>query len=636
MGEQDSTPVNSGLNMSLNRKSGTQLALALTVLALVLSANSIINESWLNQSVETELDLGVGVGTVTVEAETNQGLKSMNVESCVDGNCETTTESYSQMYTNCSKALDLATNNDTSNELLEETCGSIKDMHNAGYVTTILLGVSAVLLSFAVFLQVKSMLGLESRMPNLISGLGGVLVGLSLLVWYLMLPESDSNPELGQGVWMNFISVGFAITASQSNMIQSWVDGPPRMRANGVRANQDMDEFVLKESSCGDKALSILVDDDLLRVVKVERVGGSSMVHDVLATSRTSYTGFSHQRLDWLDDFKGVWWAVCGASLISVAMISSLFLVPFFVFGGLAILQLMDPERFVVSTTSGNHSFIVNRWRSNRDLTNFAMDLVDESMIEVLRGKQLNSSILENRAKTIAQRFSENRDSSRQLEQKSNQHKIAMQEEKARIKIEKAAAKERIQEAEAKAAAAEAKALATEKEAQERLAQMEREIQEQKAMNAQDVTEDVVESDTPPNQGESPTTSEDTTIPPPPTGPPSSLAEIPPPPTGPPAMATPIPSEAQTSAQNRSFIPPPPTLPPLPAVATLPPPLPEPAMPAPIPPPPTGPPGMPAPLPPPPQNQTFTPPPPVMVNAGPREDNLSEDEKDDLLGELNS
>ncbi|MEL0100287.1 MAG: hypothetical protein VW862_01130, partial [Euryarchaeota archaeon] len=403
MGDEDSAPVNSGFNMSLNRKSGTQLALALTVLALILSANSIINESWLTESTQTDVDLGVGL--VSAESETNQGLKSMNVEACVGGNCETTSESYSQMYTNCSKALDLATNNNTPDDLLEETCGSIKDMHNAGYVTTILLGISAVVLLFAIVLQVKSMIGSESRMPNLMSGLGGILVGLSLLVWYLMLPESDSNPELGQGVWMNFISVAFAITASQSGVIQSWVDGPPRMRANGVRANQDMDEFVLKESSCGDKALSILVDDDLLRVVRVERVGGSSMVQDVLATRRASYTGFSHQRLDWLDDFKGVWWAVCGASLISVAMISSLFLIPFFVFGGLAILQLMDPERFVVSTTSGNHSFIVNRWRSNRDLTNFAMDLVDDSMIEVLRGKQLNSSMLEDRAKTIAQRF---------------------------------------------------------------------------------------------------------------------------------------------------------------------------------------------------------------------------------------
>ncbi len=634
MGDEDSAPVNSGFNMSLNRKSGTQLALALTVLALILSANSIINESWLTESTQTDVDLGVGL--VSAESETNQGLKGMNVEACVGGNCETTSESYSQMYTNCSKALDLATNNNTPNDLLEETCGSIKDMHNAGYVTTILLGISAVVLLFAIVLQVKSMIGSESRMPNLMSGLGGILVGLSLLVWYLMLPESDSNPELGQGVWMNFISVAFAITASQSGVIQSWVDGPPRMRANGVRANQDMDEFVLKESSCGDKALSILVDDDLLRVVRVERVGGSSMVQDVLATSRASYTGFSHQRLDWLDDFKGVWWAVCGASLISVAMISSLFLIPFFVFGGLAILQLMDPERFVVSTTSGNHSFIVNRWRSNRDLTNFAMDLVDDSMIEVLRGKQLNSSMLEDRAKTIAQRFSENRESSRQMDQQSNQNKIAMQEEKARIKLEKAAAKERIQEAEAKAAAAEAKALATEKEAQERLAQMEKEIEEQKAKIADTTPESTAEPDTPANLNQPQATSEEATIPPPPTGPPAGLAEIPPPPTGPPEILPSATPEMQPPAQNQVFIPPPPALPPPQAVTMPPPPLPEPALSAPIPPPPSGPPGILAPLPPPPQNQTFIPPPPVMVNAGPREENLSEDEKDDLLGELNS
>ena len=66
-----------------------------------------------------------------------------------------------------------------------------------------------------------------------------------------------------QGVWMNLIALSLALVASQSKAIQSWIDGAPRMRANGVRASQDMEEFVLKESSCGDKTLSILVDDNL-------------------------------------------------------------------------------------------------------------------------------------------------------------------------------------------------------------------------------------------------------------------------------------------------------------------------------------------------------------------------------------
>ena len=144
-----------------------------------------------------------------------------------------------------------------------------------------------------------------------------------------------------------------------------------------------MSEFVLKESSCGNHTLSILVDSDLIRVAKIDRIGASPAIKDILATRRDSYTGFSHQRLDWLDDFKGVWWVVSGASLISSFMISTLFLIPFTITAMLALLQLMDPERFVVSTNSGNHPFYINRWRSNRELTNLAMDLVDEAMINV-------------------------------------------------------------------------------------------------------------------------------------------------------------------------------------------------------------------------------------------------------------
>ena len=93
------------------------------------------------------------------------------------------------------------------------------------------------------------------------------------------------------------------------------------MRAHGVRSGSGMNEFVLKESSCGNHTLSILVDSDLIRVAKTDRIGASASTKDILATRRDSYTGFSHQRMDWLDDFKGVWWVVAGASLISSSMI---------------------------------------------------------------------------------------------------------------------------------------------------------------------------------------------------------------------------------------------------------------------------------------------------------------------------
>jgi len=648
MGDMDSNPNSPSLNMSLNRKSGTQLALALTVLALILSANSIINQSWVSTNAE---DDGISV-------ESNFGLTELNAEACVGENCTTLSETYADLYSDCRDDLKSEFNNPTSSQI-EESCGEIEEFHNAGFIAKIMLAISCVVLLYAVILQVKSMLGNDTRKPNFMSGIGGFLVGISVLVWYLMLPEPSEGNDLewSQGVWMNLIALSLALVASQSKTIQSWIDGPPRMRANGVRAGQDMEEFVLKESSCGDKTLSILVDDQLVRVVNVERIGSSPHVKDILATSRDSYTGFSHQRLDWLDDFKGVWWIVSGASLISIVMISPLFSIPLVLFGALALAQLMDPERFVISTTSGNHSFVVNRWRSNRELTNLAMDLVDECMLSVLRGNSLDSSHLENRASLIAERFAKDRESSRLKVAENNLGKIAKQEEKARIKMEKAAAKAKIKEAEEKAAAAEAKAIAAEKEAQEKLAQMEKEIEEQKAKISE--TEPPQEEnkpgleETPQTQPESGTETQTTVDEKPeppatqlPTPPPPQVEQKPTPPVATPQVEK-IPEPATPPPQQAVFIPPPPALPPLPSAGMAPPPLPG-IMPPPpqvttnMPPPPQSVASIPPPpqvatnMPPPPQSVASIPPPPVVVAAAPREENLSDDEKDDLLGELNS
>ena len=49
------------------------------------------------------------------------------------------------------------------------------------------------------------MIGHTSRVPNLVSGASGVWVGISVLVWSIMLPESDTDPDWGQGLWLALI-----------------------------------------------------------------------------------------------------------------------------------------------------------------------------------------------------------------------------------------------------------------------------------------------------------------------------------------------------------------------------------------------------------------------------------------------
>ena len=686
MGEEDLPEDRPAPAVTVERKSGSQIGLALTVLALVLASNSIINESWLTTSQEIAGD----------EINADYSLTEVTFTNTANG--EEETESYESVYDDCK---------DLEGKEVEEDCAKVKDYHNAGFVAIILLIVSSVILLIGSVMQVKSMIGTGQRASNLISAMGGIFVGISILVWWIMLPETDLELDWGQGLWMVTIAATCGLVAGFSGVLQSWIDGPSRMRAHGVRSGTDMKEFVLKESSCGDKALSILVDSDLIRVARISRIGASPSVEDILATRRDSYTGFSHQRLDWLDDFKGVWWVVAGASLISSFMISALFLIPFTIAALLALLQLMDPERFVVSTNSGNHPFYINRWRSNRELTDLAMDLVDDAMIAVLRGEDLETEKLDARAELIANRFTVNMKAQQMAE------KLASAEKEAkRQAAETAAAAQQIAMMEAQQKAAEQHAAmmqaqqmtpgqqiamaeasgpqpnqptppgmqsammqttpseqmpmqseepvvenqeSTEGDDQSQGAAQQEEIEsdgDEGSDEISDTTEEIedINSESEQKQSEaeeipqSPPEETPVVIPPSP----STTAMIPPPPTGPPLPQTPAPPVQQPVTIPAPPVQQPVTIP-APTVQTIPaPPVQQPvtipAPPAlPMMPPPPGMSGAPGPLPPmgnpilPPMAtpQPTSPPPPVLVQASPREENLTDDEKDDLLGDLN-
>ena len=88
----------------------------------------------------------------------------------------------------------------------DKTCGDIADYHNAGHVATIMLVVGSLALFVATIMQVRAMIGHTSRVPNLVSGASGVWVGISVLVWSIMLPESETDPDWGQGLWMALIA----------------------------------------------------------------------------------------------------------------------------------------------------------------------------------------------------------------------------------------------------------------------------------------------------------------------------------------------------------------------------------------------------------------------------------------------
>ena len=149
MGEEESLAALSAPVVTLERKSGSQIALALTVFALVLASNSIINESWLTNSTET--------GDTIIQSDI--GLHEISAEACSGDLCESESESLATLYDDC-----------------KGDCDEITDWYNAGYVATIMLILAGIILFSATILQVRSMLGHNPRLPNFVSGSGGVLL----------------------------------------------------------------------------------------------------------------------------------------------------------------------------------------------------------------------------------------------------------------------------------------------------------------------------------------------------------------------------------------------------------------------------------------------------------------------------
>lgn len=580
------------------RNPAAQMALALVVLGMLLAVNGVLTDAWLVEEGDFEAEFS-GI-TMTGSFSNETGLNDYSTELCLNGECNSTTMGLQEAYDNCSEILDDFGANEST---IEDSCGAYSDLANAGMAGTISIWIGVALFLFAAVLQVMAVMGRRNILTNIMPFASGAIVGLGVLLWYLLLPETESDPEWGYSLWFAIISTLAGILASFTPQIQSLIDGPPRMRARGVRSGTDMSEFVLKESSCGNYCLSVLVDDDLIRVVNVKRIGASPQVSDLMAANRSAYSGFSHQRIDWLDDFRGIWWVLAGASLISIFSITPWFTITF-VFGLLmALAQLMDPERFVISTNAGSHSFIINRWRSNRELTNLAMDLVDEAMINVLRGNDLDTSAIDNRAELIAERFQLEQKDKQQVLEQNDQHKQTVIQVVAQSPvIETPAAELPTPPVLQQVVIPETASPVVEKSSDEG--------SEQDAPSPEVVTVEKTPLGPTINE-EAPSTVPAMAIPPPPPLPVTAPAAAPivtPPPAQvppPPMVAPPIqmPPPPMGDSSNEMMPPPPP-----PGGAVAIPPAP---MPAPV-----------------------APPTPVVVQAAPREENMSADEKDNIMGDL--
>lgn len=479
---------------------------------------------------------------------------------------------------------------------IEESCGELQDAALAGWVGTGGLGVATLLLVLgAVFTTFRRDLESGDSAPWL--GVSGATVALvSVLAWHLILPESDDDVAIGANLWGLFVGSGVCLTVSLlhsplfggrgTGFLVSLIgrllnQGPPRRRSEGsaVRASMctdaEVSEFVLREAEHGQQTTSLVLDATLLRLSTTRRTPmGELRVEDRLVLQLPALQGFSHHRLDWLDDFKLVWWglAIGGVTgtVFGIPALASLLGLGLI----LSLLQWADPEIIIFETASGRHRKLIWRLNSNLELTAVSMDHLDGAMQGLLRDGNLDSRTVDERAPEIDLRLSA---------------RLAAKEEvlerQAQARLEASARREakRIAREESKAAQKAAKETA--------LANAQADLKAQQEAHAAALAQ--------------------------------ALAA---------AQATPAPATAPApaAAPARPMAAPRPPAAAVPPVMNPPPPTPPPPMGGPIPPPPM--PGAPAPMAMP--TEAITPAPQIHVAAAPRDDSLSEGEKANLMDAL--
>ena len=577
----------------------------MVLVAIILASSGLLTDSWSVE--ETSQTTELFGQEITVTTESKVGLDDMSGTVCTNGECETMVVDLSDAYENCTKqASDLELNSSAT----EDLCGAAGDMASAGFTGTffIVLGIIVLIITLvATFMETRGTILPFSQFYPFV---GATLPLIGLVAWYLMMPEppEGSDPSMGYSILLVILSIaivagagGYSLyTKPLSSSTPKMTLRPPGLGVRTLSKDSDEREFVLRETALGNQTLSIVEDGNLFRLTRATRDGTNVQSEDLFMTRMNALCGFTHSRFDWLDTTRYLWniMAITGFILTVMAyensslIVYTNWLILIFSAGTIfSMLQFADPELITFETNTGKHRLLIYRAGSNRVLTNTSMDLIDSAMRSVLQGDEIDSTKLNEVAEEIELEMAE-----------------------ARRAVEEAIAAAEAERIQAQAMA-QAQAELQAKIQAEALEQARAQLEAQQTAPPPVATQPSTTPAPLPGTALPPPTSPQVIPMPPVTNPPDSIPS-PPPPTMTPA---PIPS------------PPPPTM----ASAPMPPPPAIGGMPTPPPPM-----GSDIPMPPsaaadillPPEN--LTPPPEVPTEATPRDDSMSEGEKENLLTDL--
>ncbi len=304
----------------------------LIVGSLILALLGMMGDAWSVEETSSTTDLFGQEFTVTTESKV--GLDDMSGKVCTNGECETVVADLSEAYDNCTtQASELDLNASTT----EEMCGTAGDMASAGFMGIIFLILGILVLIITLVATFMTSRGTALPFSQFYPFGGAALILIGVISWYLMMPEppEESDPSLGANAWMAIVSSIFAAGAGGFTMY-SGTSAPvvisgtvqpstnsgrtPGLGARTLTKGSEAREFVLRETANGDRTLSIVEDGQLFRLTRATRGENGTHSEDLFMTRMDALCGFTHSRFDWLDTTRYLWNLMAIAGLVLTIM----------------------------------------------------------------------------------------------------------------------------------------------------------------------------------------------------------------------------------------------------------------------------------------------------------------------------
>ena len=203
--------------------------------------------------------------------------------------------------------------------------------------------------------------------------------------------DADSDEAEAQGD-----SETGATTSTPPSASEAWtlpIRAAPILALQG----EEVIEFPLSQHRSGLESTSLIMDDELMRIVEARYdPDGVRRLNVRMALVKEHISGYSHTHLDLFQKLQAVWWGAIGFGLVMATGFAQSLLAlggGAFVLTGVAglLMAQLDLHRLSFSDHGGRHDFYLSGWRQEPYLIHNSTALLGPAFVEFLRTSSLDT-----------------------------------------------------------------------------------------------------------------------------------------------------------------------------------------------------------------------------------------------------